>query len=234
MTSNPGTRSGGVIAAATLVLAALLLVLGVSTQAAQGEEPVDPVDAVLERMRAAYAIEATVEASFVQTNTGMSYFEPLVMKGTLALKKPRNIRMDYATPRVKSYLSDGTTLWIVDEGDKTVQRTRGQSETVGRLFDFLTGSADVKKDFVVTSDPGTEAVEGLDVLRMKPKSGDAGVGMVFVRVHPETGLVHGVVTMTPFGDRSETVLADLKTGGDLPDASFAYTPREGFTIVDLP
>jgi hypothetical protein len=40
--------------------------------------------------------------------------------------------------------------------------------------------------------------------------------------------------MTPFGDRSETVLADLKTGGDLPDASFAYTPREGFTIVDLP
>ncbi len=232
MTSTPGTRSGGVLAGLTLLAAATLLVLGVSTQVARGDDSTG-VDAVLERMRGAYAAETAVQASFVQTNTGVSYFEPMVMKGTLALKKPRSIRMQYTSPRAKTYLSDGTTLWIVDEADKTVQRSAGNSEAVGRMFDFLTGSADVKKDFVVTPEVGDEKVDGLDVLRMKPKAPDAGIALVFVHVHPETGLVHGVVTTTPFGDRSATVLSNIETGVDLPDEGFVYTDREGFTIVDI-
>jgi len=232
VTSTPGTRSGSVIAALTLLLAAALLVVGMSTQVARGAEGV-AVDDVLARMRAAYTEQTSVRASFVQTNTGMSYFEPLVMKGTLALKKPRSIRMEYTSPRAKTYLSDGTTLWIVDEADKVVQRSKGNSEALGRMFDFLTGSGDVKKDFDVTVETGDEKADGLDVLRMKPKSPDAGIALVFVRVHPETGFVHGVVTTTPFGDRTETVLGDLETGVDLPDAGFVYAPREGFTIVDL-
>jgi outer membrane lipoprotein carrier protein len=235
MTGRPGTRLSGALAVSTLGLAALVLVLGLAIQVARGDATPAPldVDAVLERMKHAYDGRPGVRASFVQTNTGMSYFEPLVMKGTLALKKPRRIRMEYLTPRAKTYLSDGTTLWIVDEADRTVTRSRNQVEAVGRLFDFLTGSADVRKDFIITPAKGTETREGLEVLRLKPKSADAGVSMVFVRVHPKTGLVHAVVTVTPFGDRSETVLSDVRTDVDLPDAGFVYTDRDGFTIVDI-
>jgi outer membrane lipoprotein carrier protein len=237
MTGTPGTRLSAVMATLTLGLAGLVLALGVAIQAARGGEATplaeSPVNAVLERMRHAYDGHPGVHASFVQTNTGMSYFEPLVMKGTLALKKPRRVRMEYLTPRPKTYLSDGATLWIVDEGDRTVTRSRTQVEGVGRMFDFLTGSADVAKDFVITPEVGSEKAEGFDVLRLKPRLSDAAFSMVFVRVHPETGLVHAVVTITPFGDRSETVLSDVRTDVDLPDEGFVYTDRDGYRIVDL-
>ena len=234
MTGTPGTRASGTLAALALAVAGCLLILGVAAQTAHSEETAAPsVDDVLTRMRAAYQGQPSVQAAFVQTNTGMSYLEPMVMKGTLELKKPRRIRMEYTAPRAKTYLSDGATLWVIDDADRTVTRSKTQVDAVGRLFDFLTGAADVKKDFVVTLETGPEKAANLHVLRMKPKSPDAGVAMVYMQVHPDTGLVQGVVTVTPFGDRSETALADVRTDVTLPDARFVYADIEGFRLVDL-
>ena len=232
MTTVPGTRVGGMLATLSLVAAVAVLVLGLTTQVARGAVDAD-VDGLLQRMKAAYDGAPAVHATFVQTNTGMSYFEPLVMKGTLSLERPRRIRMAYTSPRAKTYLSDGSTLWIVDDSDKTVQRSRGQSDALGRLFDFLTGSADVKRDFTLAVEDGKEGREGFVVLRMKPKTPDAAFSLVYVHVHPETGFVHGVVTMSSLGDRSETLLNELTTPEDLPDADFVYTEKPGYTVVDL-
>ena len=235
MGNTPGTRFGGFIAGATLGLAVLVLAFGLAIQVARGDDspPEAGIDAVIKRMKHAYDGKEGLQATFVQTNTGASYFEPLVMKGTLALKKPRRIRMAYLTPRPKTYLSDGATLWIIDDGDRTVSRSTTQTEAVGRMFDFLTGVADVRGDFTVQRAAGAEPAEGFDVLQLDPRSPDAGIARVLVRVHGETGLVHAVVTVTPFGDRSETVLSDLRTDVALLDADFAYKAREGFRVVDL-
>lgn len=232
MTSTPGTRASSVLATLSLIAAAMLLVVGLSTQIARGAEPAD-VDGLLQRMKTAYEGAPAVHAAFVQTNTGMSYFEPLVMKGTLSLERPRRIRMAYTTPRAKTYLSDGSTLWIVDDLDKTVQRSRGQSDALGRLFDFLTGSADVKRDFTLAVEDGKEKRDGYSVLRMKPKTPDAAFSLVYVHVHPQTGFVHGVVTISSLGDRSETLLEELTTPADLPDEDFVYADKPGYTVVDL-
>ena len=232
MTTVPGPRASGFLATLSLIAAAAVLVLGLTTQVARGASDVD-VDGLLQRMKVAYEGAPAVRASFVQTNTGMSYFEPLVMEGTLSLERPRRIRMAYTTPRAKTYLSDGSTLWIVDDQDKTVQRSRGQSAALGRLFDFLTGSADVKRDFTLAVEDGKEGRSGFTVLRMKPRAPDAAFSLVYVHVHPETGFVHGVVTISSLGDRSETLLNELTTPEDLPDADFVYAEKPGYRLVDL-
>ena len=231
MTTTPGSRLSGLLAVTTLALAVFIFVLGAATQALG--EPGTAVSDVLTRMKTAYKDQPAVQATFVQTNSGASYFEPLVMKGTLALKKPRRVRMEYTTPRAKTFLSDGSTLWVIDQGDRTVTRSRTQVEAVGTMFDFLTGAGDVTKDFVVTVATGEEAVDGLDVLRLEPKAPGGGLASVFVHVHPTSGFVQGVITTTPFGDRSETALSEIRTDVQLPDEGFVYASRDGFTIVDV-
>ncbi len=184
----------------------------------------DPVDDALAKLQAAYQDVASVEADFVQTSTGMSYMEPLVQKGTLALERPGSMAWRFTEPRVQAYLSDGTTLWIVDEGEKTCTIYPRMDGVLARYFDFLTGMADVKKHFAVTlSDDGA--------LVLKPTDPNDTLGTIEVRTDPKTGLVASIRNTNPFGDQTDVVLSNVRTGRDIPDADFVWTPREGYREI---
>lgn len=212
-----------------LALALGLLGLTLAIIPAFAAEPAKSVDEVLDRLKTTYADVPSVEADFVQTSTGMSYPQPLVQRGTVALERPGSMRWVFVEPTEQQYLSDGSTLWVVNEADKTCTIFRQLDETLARYFDFMTGMADVRDNFVTTLG---EAVEGRDVLVLKPKQAESTIGTIHIQVDRETGLVAGFLVVSPFGDRTDVQLTNVRTGRDIPDADFSWAAREGFREIE--
>ncbi|MCO4769236.1 MAG: outer membrane lipoprotein carrier protein LolA [Deltaproteobacteria bacterium] len=190
------------------------------------------VDATLTKMAEAHKGMKAISASFTQTTTGMSYFEPVVQTGTIAMEAPGKMRWDFIAPTKTQWLSDGTTLWILDEEDKKATVFRTVSEMLQTYYGFLTGSADPRKQFRVAMDTEAKSpVPGAIALKMTPLEADGSVESLRVYLDAETHRVAGVAMLTPFGDRTDMVLTNVTTPDDLPDADFVYTDREGWRTV---
>lgn len=192
----------------------------------------DPVEAALTRMHAGYQGVGAVRARFRQTSTGMSFVEPLVQTGSLSLEAPRHMRWDFETPRRQSYVSDGATLWLLDEADRTATVFKTVDGMLQRFYGFLTGTIDLRADFKVTlGKEGAGPVAGTTALTLTPRAPDGSIDSLRIDLDAETGRVVAITMWTPFGDRTETVLSDVTTPTDLPDTDFAYTARDGWRTI---
>ena len=201
-----------------LLLLTLLLPAG-----ALAGEAADPVDERLARVAAAYAEVTSLEADFVQTSTGMSYLEPLVQTGTIALQKPG--QMAWLFTGAQQFLSDGSTLWIVDPRDQTCTVYRGMNAVLSRYFGFLTGMSDVRSHYAVTA---TE--EG--GLNLAPTDPNDTMGSIAVTFDAASGLVASLKVTNPFGDQTEVTLSNVRTGTKLTPETFVYTDRPGYRTIE--
>ena len=215
-------------ATTTRLLLVLLLVPGLARSA----EPPD-VDALLARVQAAHTAQPALRAHFVQTSTGNSYFDPLVQEGTLWLQQPGAMRFDYSSPHERSYISDGKDLWLVEPAAKQATHYGGVEAGLRRFFGFLAGMKDVRRDFrLAVLSEGSEVHAGQATLELVPLQQDLSVDRVLVRVGAQDGVIRSVGLVTPFGDRTETVLSDLEFGPALPADKFTFAPPEGWQVVD--
>ncbi len=209
----------------SLVLAVLFAVLLPGTVSAGDVS----VDSLLERLAETYKDIPSVEADFTQTSTGMAYVEPLVQTGTVALERPARMRWQFAVPTQQEYLSDGSSLWVVNVGDKTCTIYRQLDATLARYFDFLTGMADVRAHFEVSLGA---PVEGRDVLVLVPLDKNGTIGSISIQIARDTGLVMGMVNASAFGDLTDVQLSNVRTGRDIPDEEFSWTPRDGYREIE--
>jgi outer membrane lipoprotein carrier protein len=215
--------------------ACLLLALALSFPSASGpalaEDGVpDPSEAILSRIQSRHRQLRSLEADFVQTSSGMSFPEPYVQQGNFAWERPGKIRWEFQSPRPALYLSDGATLWAVDEAEKSVTVFGAAGAAVAQYADLLGGMEDVRKDFALraVAEGSPDSVAGRDVLELRPKAADSSVARLLVQSDPKTGTLAGIVTETPFGDRTDTQIVLRATDRDLPDAQFVWTKREGY------
>jgi outer membrane lipoprotein-sorting protein len=146
-----------------------------------------------------------------------------VQTGTIALEKPG--RMAWIFTGAQEFLSDGSSLWVVDPRDRTCTVYRGLNAVLSRYFAFLTGLADVRQDYTVSlGDDGA--------LKLVPKDAHDTMGVIEVRFDASSGLVSSLRVTNPFGDQTEVVLSNVRTGRDIPDESFTYTARDGFRTIE--
>ena len=184
-------------------------------------------------MHAAYKDLKALRANFEQTSTGMSFMEPLKQSGTITLESPGRMRWEFLTPRKQQYLSDGVTLWMVDEGDRTCTVFRTVDGMLQQFYGFLTGTADIRKDFRVEVVAETPApVADALALKLTPLQSDGSIDSLRVYVHRTTHRVVGISMLTPFGDRTDTVLSQMTELADVPDVDFTWVPRDGFRVIN--
>lgn len=213
-----------------LLLALLLCVPGLAT-ASDSKAPGIDLDATLVKMNAAYKGVQAITADFVQTSKGISYIEPVTQSGTISLEAPGKMRWDFVTPTKTQYLSDGTTLWVLEEADRKCTEFGSVNEMLQLIYGFLTGTADPREHFKVTVDSEKPPVEGQIALKLSPQEPQGSIESLRVYLDPTSFRVMGVSMLTPFGDRTDTVLANVTTPDDIPDADFVYTAREGWRTV---
>jgi outer membrane lipoprotein-sorting protein len=137
-------------APASPAIAATLL----ETPAAVAATPVAANDAV-GKIQAFYASINHVAARFRQSVTNTTFGDTKTSDGKVYLMKPGKMRWDYfAKPRKdekaktkKSFLSDGTTLYVIEHDNKQVIKKNLAADLMPVAVSFLTGKGDLRTDF---------------------------------------------------------------------------------------
>lgn len=224
------------------LLAILLLLLAApawaespsASDAPQSTAVEDPAGAILEKVSAAYRDAQTVHVELQQTSSGPSYFEPLVQTGSFVVQRPDRIRWELSgAGGTTTWLSDGETLWIVQPADKTVQVFKHVSTGIRRYIGFLTGLQNIHADYTVTLvSGGPDAVEGRTVLRLQPLDRDEQLKVILVQLDAAYRVV-GVVLHTPFGDRTDMQLSELRFEGPVGADTFRWATKKGWHLVPM-
>ncbi len=237
MRPEPGRPPHATVATLAAALALLSgAVLGLPLMASESAPKLGPspeVQATLDAVQSAYRRLPSVEADFVQTSSGISYPKPLVQEGVVALKAPAQMDWVFHTPSPWRYVSDGLTLWVVDEAEKVCTVYRQVGGPLRRMFGFLTGMDDLRSEYSVDRvTEGKEARSDRRVLCLKPHAQDGRAETVYVHIDPKTSLVRGVVVHSGYGDRTETQLLRIRTEAELPDSRFQWEAGAGYRVVE--
>ena len=230
------------LAVAAVVTALVILILaavGIPVRAEPGVDPSPPApgeqgaDAVVAKMNAAYRGIESFEAKFTQTSSGISFPTPMVQEGTLQVQKPDKLRWEFTAPTPQLLISDGANLWVVDEREKTCTHYSSVMEPLQRFLAFFNGIAKLGEHYEVKRvDEGPEKRVGTDTLELRPKLKDGSIDVIYLYVDEGTGVLKGVVTVSAFGDRTETSLHGTQEGKGLPPERFRWDNRPGFQIIE--
>lgn len=187
------------------------------------------VETILARLRSAWGSAPALEARFEQRTSGPAFPTPVTQHGRLQLERPGKMRWDFEAPDPRSYLSDGSTLWIVDERDRSCTIYPEVDPAFTRLFDLATGQGDPAHDFRITALAPTEGSgEGL---RLVPRKPDAALRSVVARFDPVTGGLSTITTESAFGDRTEIRLTEVRPVADIADERFRWTTTAGYREI---
>lgn len=179
------------------------------------------VDAIEE----AYYSVADLSSKFTQETKVELIDRTVVKRGTFKFKKGGKIRIEYEGKGGKTYVSDGTTLWIFIPGDEaSLQTFAVNDETVPKeALSFMSGFGKLKKEFVISSTAEFEdAPTGTTALHLVPRSKakhyeslDALFGM--------DHLVVELIVKNTSGNVSRYKFSDVKTNTNLPDSVFTLS-----------
>jgi len=153
-------------------------------------------DVAVDNVQKFYAGIDQVTAKFAQNVTNSTFGTTKPSQGTVWLMKPGKMRFDYnektgGTVLVKkTFLSNGTTLYMIEHDNKQVVEKSLQADLMPVALSFLLGKGDLKKEFNTQLNP-----------TLDPKLNLAGT----------TDLVIGLTPKQPSAQYKQLVLVVNKT-----------------------
>ena len=171
-----------------------------------------------------YALQ-DLSAKFTQTTEVALVGRTVTKTGTIRFKKGGMWRIDYEGKDGKSYISDGTTLWIFIPGDDaSLQTFRVDDETVPKeALSFLSGFGRLRKEFDVTeSGLFPDAPAGSTAVHLVPRSGTRHYESLDALFGPDR-LLARLVVKNASGNVSRYTFSGVKTNAGLPDRIFSLS-----------
>lgn len=204
---------------------ALGLMLGVS---AVGQTN---VHAVADKVDQRYNAMHTLQADFVETytGTGMTRTE----SGKLLLKKPGQMRWDYAQPRSKVFVTDGHMAWFYVPGEKQARRTSiKQLDDLRSPLRYLLGKTKLEKelDGLSLAPDQTPVNAGDVVLRGVPRGMRDRVEQTLLEIAPD-GLIVRILVQELDGSETEFRFHQQKENVQVSDQQFHFVPPAGVEVV---
>ena len=162
---------------------------------------------VLGNVQQYYAKAQQLTAVFRQTVTNATFNTSKTSDGQLWVLKPDEFRWDYTAKRnggvvvIKTFVFDGTTLWLVDHQNKQIVQNQVQSSVLPAAVSFLTGGSALSSQFSVAIDAsgkygGREAI----VLELTPNQPSAQYQQLFFVVDPSNWHVKESIVIDSSGD----------------------------------
>jgi outer membrane lipoprotein carrier protein len=173
----------------------------------------------------------TLEAQFTETYSGPGATR--TESGTLLLKKPGRMRWDYAEPRPKMFLADGSTAWFYVPGENQVRRMPvKQLDDLRSPLRYLLGKTKLEKDFdnLHLAQNEKPVNSGDFVLEGIPKGLRERVARTLLEVTP-TGYIQRIVVEELDGSVTEFRFLQQRENVEIPDAKFRFTPPKGVEVV---
>ena len=136
---------------------------------------------VVDNVQKFYADIKQVTAQFRQSVTNSTFGTSKTSDGTVWLMKPGKMRWDYLEKKkskdvevTKSFISNGSTLYVVDHGNKQVVKKNLQQDLMPVAVTFLYGKGDLKAAFTAELDKASKYGDKDDlVLKLTPKQPSA-------------------------------------------------------------
>ncbi|HEX2691907.1 MAG TPA: outer membrane lipoprotein carrier protein LolA [Kofleriaceae bacterium] len=147
---------------------------------------------VVDHVQKFYAAIKQVTASFRQAVTNDTFGSTKTSDGTVWIMKPGKMRWDYlekkkgAVEVKKSFLSNGTYLYVVEHDNKQVVKKNLSQDLMPVAVSFLYGRGDLKAEFNAEIDKTGKYGEKDDiVLRLAPKQPSAQYKNLYLVVSPK-------------------------------------------------
>jgi outer membrane lipoprotein carrier protein len=150
-------------------------------------------DKVLAGVQKFYAGISHVKALFRQEVKNATFGRSDVSDGQLWIAKPGKMRWDYyakktkktKTSVAKSFISNGSYLYVVDNENKQVIKKDLQKNLLPTAVTFLYGKGDLAADFTPSIDTrGTYGGKGDTVLELTPKASSTQYKKLYLVVDP--------------------------------------------------
>jgi outer membrane lipoprotein carrier protein len=173
-----------------------------------------------------YSGLADLTAKVVQKNFLKSVGKTQKFEGTLAVKKPGKLRLEYTNGQV--IVIDGKEAWFYSRtNSQAIRRTYEDFEQANIPVAFLLGAGTIRRDFDVVR---LEAGEGF-VLELVPKK--RGAAMTKLRIlADDTGSISRMIVYDRSGNTSDILFAGVKENVGLDEAQFRFKVPKGTEVIE--
>ncbi len=208
-----------------------LIVLGLAT-AVLSAQPAPPAPAELARLvQARYDTVRDFEGAFTQTYEGGVLRTKTTERGTVVIKRPGRMRWLYTAPERKEFVSDGVKIYAYFPADKQVMVSPAPTGADTTPALFLTGQANLARDFEASAMDIPGAAAGLVGLKLVARKPDPDFEWLAVGVDPVSYQIRHLVALDRQGGRSTFVFTNLKENQRPPDTLFAFRVPKGVDVI---
>jgi outer membrane lipoprotein carrier protein len=165
-------------------------------------------------------------AKVMQKNVLKSIGKTQKFEGTLWIKKPGRLRLEYSNGQL-ILINNKAALFYSQKSEQVVKKTFTDFEHMNIPVAFLLGAAHIRDDFdVLQADPTTPRV--LELLPRKP-----GAAMKKMRlVVDDAGRITDLMIYDRSGNTTTMSFAEIREGAGLDDQQFVFQAPKGTEIIE--
>ena len=165
-------------------------------------------------------------AKVTQRNFLKSVGKTQRFEGTLWIKKPGKLRLDYTNGQVM-LVNGKAALFYSKKSEQVIKKTFTDFEHMTIPVAFLLGAAHIRDDFDVLQ-PDPKSPRSLELLPRKQ-----GAAMKKLRLQTDdTGRITGLTIFDKSGNTTEIVFADVQEGAPIDDKLFVFKAPKGTEIIE--
>ena len=165
-------------------------------------------------------------AKVVQKNFLTSVGKTQTFSGTLSIKRPGKLRLEYTNGQL--IVIDGRNVWFYSKkSTQAIRRTFKDFEQANIPVAFLLGAGAIRQDFdVVKPEAGKPFL--LDLTPKRP-----GAAMKKLRLETDgSGSIGRMIIFDKSGNTSDVVFSEAKEGVGLDDGLFAFKVPKGTEVIE--
>lgn len=169
---------------------------------------------------------ADLTAKVVQKNVLKSIGKTQVYEGTLYIKKPGKLRLEYSNGQL--ILIDGkASLFYSKKSQQVIKKTFTDFEHMNIPVAFLLGASRIRDDFdVLQADPKTP--RELELLPRKP-----GAAMKSMRLRlDEAGRITALTILDRSGNTTTVTFTEIREDAGVDDQRFIFQAPKGTEIIE--
>jgi outer membrane lipoprotein carrier protein len=180
----------------------------------------------VQTIEAHYRNLADLTTMVVQKNFLKSVEKTQKFEGTLAIKRPGKLRLEYTNGQL--IMIDGAEAWFYSKkSEQAIRRTFKDFEQANIPVAFLLGAGAIRQDFVVSM-PEADKPRMLDLVPKK-----TGAAMRKLRLYSdETGKITRMIVYDRSGNTSDVQFFDVKESVGLDDGQFRFKVPKGTEIIE--
>ncbi|HBZ55236.1 MAG TPA: hypothetical protein DEO88_07510 [Syntrophobacteraceae bacterium] len=199
---------------------------------APAAEPSLSLQELLDKIQQRYQTPQAYTAYFKQTTTSSAGSLTTEASGKLYYQKPRQMRWDYETPEIQTFVASDQMAWLYVPAEKQISLFDAKNLISSPLSrTFFDGVFELKKDFRVQLDP-KQSNQTSALLVLTPKVEDPSIQTLRLQVDLRTFQLMSLETQDVLGNTNRITLESQREKPELDAALFRLVVPPETVVLD--